>query len=150
MVSVIAKLEDFISRLEYVRKVGPDQYYARCPAHDSHSTKLSIGLGRDRDRIVMKCWTRECSAKSIMESVGLSENDMWPDDPHKHVTGYRKPRNWVPEDDEFIVRIGLDQPRNQFTKQEWEKFQAAVKRESRRLQCNALEFYKNNTWSREA
>ena len=56
----------------------------------------------------------------------------------------------MPEDDEFIVRIGLDQPRNQFSKQDWEKFQAAVKRESRRLNCNALEFYKKNAWSREA
>ena len=85
-----------------------------------------------------------------MESVGMSENDLFPDDPYTHREGFRRPKNWVPEDDEFIVRIGLDQPRNDFTKQDWEKFQAAVKRESRRLDCNALEFYKNNTWSREA
>lgn len=79
----------------------------------------------------------------------MSENDLFPDDPYTHRKGFRSPKNWVPEDDEFIVRIGLDQPRNQFTKQDWEKFQAAVKRESRRLGLNALEFYKTHAWSRE-
>ena len=144
------RLTDFLSRLEYVRTVGQDKYMARCPAHDSKSAKLSIGIGRHGDRIVMNCLTRGCPAKEIMASVGLTESDMWPDDPHRHVTGYRKPRNWVPEDDEFIVRIGLDQPRSSFSKKDWETFQAAVKRESRRLNCNALEFYKKNAWSRQA
>lgn len=148
--SITQKLENFLSRLEYVRRTGTDKYYARCPAHDSKSVKLSVGLGRDKDRIVMKCWTRDCSAKQIMESVGLTENDMWPEDPHRHVTGYRKPKSWVPEDDEFVVRIGLDAPKESMSKKDWERFQDAVKRESRRLNCNALEFYKNNTWSREA
>lgn len=143
------KLEMFISRLEYARRVGQDKYMARCPAHNGDSVKLSVGLGRNGDRIVMNCLTRGCAAKEIMQAVGLTECDMFPDNPHEHVRGYRTAKNWVPEDDEFIVRIGLDQPRGQFTKKDWEKFQAAVKRESRRLQCNALEFYKNNTWSRE-
>ena len=148
--SITQRLENFLSRLEYVRRAGADQYYARCPAHDSKSVKLSVGLGRDKDRIVMKCWTRGCSAKQIMESVGLTENDMWPEDPHRHVTGYRKPKNWVPEDDEFVVRIGLDAPKESMSKKDWERFQDAVKRESRRLDCNALEFYRENAWSRKA
>ena len=74
----------------------------------------------------------------------------WTDDICTIATRRRDEMAWVPEDDEFIVRIGLDQPRSQFSKHDWEKFQAAVKRESRRLECNALEFYKNNAWSREA
>lgn len=147
---IIQRLNDFLSRLEYVRTVGQHKYMARCPAHDSKSTKLSIGIGRHGDRIVMNCLTRGCAAKEIMSSVGLTESDMWPDNPHDHVRGFRRHKNWVPEDDEFIVRIGLDQPKEKFTKKDWESFQAAVKRESKRLGCNALEFYRKNTWSRQA
>jgi len=149
-VDIREKLELFVSRLEYVRKRGNDKYSARCPAHNGDSVKLNVGLGSNGDRLVMNCLTRGCGAKAIMESVGLRECDMWPDKPYDHVRGYRTAKNWVPEDDEFIVRIGLDQPRENFNKKDWEKFQGAVKRESRRLQCNAIEFYKKNTWSRQA
>ena len=144
------KLEVVLSRLEYVRKVGGDQYMARCPAHNSNSVKLSVGLGDNGDRVVVNCFTRGCSYEAIMGSIGLKDFDMFPDDPHRHVRGYRSTKNWVPEDDEFIVRIGLDQPRDKFNKKDWEKFQGAVKRETRRLGCNAIEFYTENTWSREA
>ena len=144
------KLELFVSRLEYVRKTGNDKYRARCPAHNSNSAKLDIKIGQNGDRIIMICRSRRCSPIDIVESVGLKAYDLRPDDPHSHVRGFRRQGNWVPDDDEFIVRIGLDQPREQFNKKDWEKFQGAVKRESRRLQCNALEFYKENTWSRKA
>ena len=143
------KLEEFVSKLEYARSTGDNKYRARCPAHNDKSPSLDIQIGRT-GAIIMICRSHGCAPKDIMESVGMSENDLFPDDPYTHREGFRRPKNWVPEDDEFIVRIGLDQPRNQFSKQDWEKFQGAVKRESRRLNCNALEFYKNNTWSREA
>ena len=143
------KLEEFVSKLEYARSTGDSKYRARCPAHNDKSPSLDIKIGHT-GAIIMICRSHGCAPKDIMESVGMSENDMFPDDPHTHREGFRRHKHWVPEDDEFIVRIGLDQPRNQFSKQDWEKFQAAVKRESRRLNCNALEFYKNNAWSREA
>ena len=143
------KLELFVSRLEYVRKTGNDKYRARCPAHNSNSAKLDIKIGNNNS-IIMICRTRGCEPKHIMEAVGLTESDMWPEDPHSHRQGFRRHKNWVPDDDEFIVRIGLDQPRDKFNKKDWEKFQGAVKRETRRLGCNAIEFYAKNTWSRQA
>lgn len=148
--SIRDKLEQLVSRLDYARQTGTDKYRARCPAHDSNSAKLDIAIGQNGDRIIMICRTRGCAPRDIMDAVGLSESDMFPDDPHAHVRGFRKNKDWVPEDDEFIVRIGLDQPRNKFNKKDWEEFQAAVKRESKRLECNAIEFYTNNTWSRQA
>ena len=146
---ILENLNQFVSRLEYCRATGADKYRARCPAHNDKSPSLDIQIGRT-GAIIMICRSHGCTPKDIMESVGMSENDLFPDDPYTHREGFRRPKNWVPEDDEFIVRIGLDQPRSQFSKQDWEKFQAAVKRESRRLECNALEFYKTHAWSREA
>ena len=147
--SVLRKLEAFVSKLEYARSTGEHKYRARCPAHNDKSPSLDIQIGRT-GAIIMICRSHGCAPKDIMESVGMSETDLFPEDPHTHREGFRRPKNWVPEDDEFIVRIGLDQPRSQFTKQDWEKSLAALKRESRRLECNPLEFYKKNAWSREA
>ena len=73
-------------------------------------------------------------------------------------TGSSSPSTWIGSETGKGSKPGKNskrpgtarRPGNQFSKQDWEKFQAAVKRESRRLNCNALEFYKKNAWSREA
>ena len=69
-------LQDFLSRLDGVRGHG-DKFMARCPAHDDHDPSLSITQGED-GRILLHCFAG-CSTKSILDSLGLSLRDLFPE-----------------------------------------------------------------------
>lgn len=56
----------------------------RCPSHDGYDFNLAL---RDTARKVqMTCFSHGCSAKSILESVGLSMSDMYYDKCKKYDT----------------------------------------------------------------
>lgn len=52
-------------------------FYANCPAHGGDSHKLHICEGGD-GRVLLKCFSHECSAKDICESIGLGLRDLFP------------------------------------------------------------------------
>ncbi len=68
--------DDFISRLEGVKRTGKDSAIARCPAHQDKSPSLTI---RDvSDRLLIHCFAG-CDSYSVMSAVGLELSDLFPE-----------------------------------------------------------------------
>lgn len=67
----------FLQRFDSVKqtKKGAD---VRCPAHAD--TKPSLGIAEGHDgRILLNCWAG-CSPQAILDAMGLSWSDLFPDD----------------------------------------------------------------------
>jgi len=67
-----------LGRLEGVRKTGPDKFMARCPAHNDQSPSLSIRETED-GKILLYCFPG-CSAQDVLDAIGLTFEDLYPDD----------------------------------------------------------------------
>jgi hypothetical protein len=67
---------EFVARLEHVTKT-PRGWTGRCPAHEDHKNSLSVDEGEDR-RVLVKCFAG-CTALAIVEAMGLSMSDLFPD-----------------------------------------------------------------------
>lgn len=79
-----------LDRLEGVRQCGPDNWRARCPAHEGKSLTLSIrqhGNGAG-----LRCFA-ECSTGEILDAIGLSAAELFDDNEHRYYQpGDRNPR----------------------------------------------------------
>lgn len=69
-------INKIINAISNVRRVGPDQYEACCPAHDDDRASLSIADGQD-GTVALYCHAG-CSTEAIIESVGLKMSDLFP------------------------------------------------------------------------
>ena len=78
-----------LSLLSKVRKMGPDRWMACCPAHNDKSPSLSIRETSD-GRVLLHCWTG-CGANEILEAVGLTFDDLFPDRLTDHAPRERQP-----------------------------------------------------------
>lgn len=65
-----------LSRLDSVRRIGPDRWRARCPAHDDRHPSLSIRECTD-GKVLLKCWAG-CTVHEIVTAVGLRLDDLFP------------------------------------------------------------------------
>jgi hypothetical protein len=70
-------VEILLNQLEKVRKTGASKWLACCPSHDDNDPSLSVTELPD-GRILVYCFTG-CSASAVVESVGLSLADLYPD-----------------------------------------------------------------------
>jgi hypothetical protein len=77
----IAKL---LPRLKNVQDKGAGRYMACCPAHDDRSPSLSIKECDDR-RLLIHCFAG-CPAADVLEAVGLSMGDLFPESMRSHHT----------------------------------------------------------------
>ena len=68
-------IHEFLSKLSGVKKAGVN-WQARCPAHDDRQASLGVSTGDD-GRILIKCFAG-CTAKSVVESLGLTLKDLFP------------------------------------------------------------------------
>ena len=68
---------EFIARFPKARKTGAGKYISPCPAHQDRSPSLSIGISPD-GRILVHCHAG-CEALSVVEAVGLTLSDLFPD-----------------------------------------------------------------------
>lgn len=75
-------VETLLSRLDHVKQTGAGRWLARCPAHDDKSPSLSI-RETDDGRILVHCFTG-CDVNSIVQAVGLTLGDLFPDRPIDH------------------------------------------------------------------
>ena len=81
------QFEEFLSRLDGVKKTGPTQYMACCPVKSAHkhgdrSPSLSVGKGNNGS-IVFYC-QGGCSQESVLQALGLSMKDLFPDGDRPH------------------------------------------------------------------
>lgn len=78
----MAPLEMLLNKLAKVRRTKANCYSALCPAHDDKRPSLSI-RERDDGVLLLKCW-HGCSAPEIVEALGLTMQDLYPDRPDEH------------------------------------------------------------------
>lgn len=69
-------LDKVLSRLPDHRKDG-NGFKAKCPTHDDQNPSLSIGSGED-GKVLVKCWAG-CPTEAIVESLGLTMQDLFDD-----------------------------------------------------------------------
>lgn len=70
-------VENLLSRLEKVKRVGNGVWQACCPAHDDRSPSLRIRECED-GKILLKCFA-ECGAADILGAVGLEFDALFPE-----------------------------------------------------------------------
>ena len=63
-----------IADLLEAKKIKPNSWIARCPAHDDHTPSLAITA--TRDRTLVHCWAG-CGFTDIVRSAGLEPRDMF-------------------------------------------------------------------------
>ncbi len=69
------------NRLDGCRETGSGKYIAKCPAHLDKSPSLSI-TETTEGKVLIHCFAG-CDSLDVLEAVGLSFNDLYPDDPYK-------------------------------------------------------------------
>ena len=81
--------ENILSRLEKVRKTGPNTYRARCPGHASTGLTLSIRT-EDDGRTLLKCFAG-CDFEAILGAIGVGLDEAFPPKPIEHARPIRRP-----------------------------------------------------------
>jgi hypothetical protein len=69
-------LTDLTGQLAGVKKVGDQQWQARCPAHDDSNPSLSVSIGGD-GTILLKCHAG-CTLKDICRALKIEVKDLFP------------------------------------------------------------------------
>jgi hypothetical protein len=77
---------NILDQLDGVRDDGNGKYMAKCPAHDDSSPSLKVTFCDDRTLI--HCFAG-CSVEKVLESLGLTFSDLFPDSVRPQT---RKPR----------------------------------------------------------
>ncbi len=81
-----------LSRLEAVKRTGPDRWIGRCPAHEDRSPSLAV-RELDDGRVLVHCFAG-CSVGAILDAAGLGFHALFPDEPIRH--GKRVRRSFSP------------------------------------------------------
>ena len=74
--TIDSPVQRVLDRLVTWRKVGDNQYQARCPAHNDREPSLSISAGRD-GRAILHCHAG-CTFDAIVSALGLQTRDLFP------------------------------------------------------------------------
>jgi len=74
---VMSPIDNLLSRLDRVNKVSGG-WRSRCPSHQSKSLSLAISEVDD-GRVLLKCFAG-CEALAILQSIGLTLSDLFPND----------------------------------------------------------------------
>lgn len=72
------RIDEFVSRLHKARRTSKNSWMACCPAHDDKNPSMTVSEGSD-GRILVHCFSHECSITDIVEAVGLKVSDLMPE-----------------------------------------------------------------------
>lgn len=78
-------VEILLSRLSKVRKTGSGQWLACCPAHADRTPSLAI-RETDDGLVLLHCFGG-CDVESVLDSVGMKFDDLYPE----KSPGHRRP-----------------------------------------------------------
>ena len=70
-------VDSILSRIQRVKKTGPNRWLACCPAHGDKSPSLSIRQ-TDQGVTLLHCFAG-CTANEVMASIGLRLSDLYPE-----------------------------------------------------------------------
>lgn len=79
-----------LSKLDKVQGKGNGQYRACCPSHGSTGRTLSLLFNSD-GRILIHCHAG-CEASEVLESIGLSLSDLYPEGAIRDFMASAKPK----------------------------------------------------------
>ena len=82
-------VDEFLSRLEKVRRTGNGTWLACCPAHQDKTPSMSV-REMDDGRILAYCFAM-CGIEEILGAVGLDFDALFPDKPIDHARPLRRP-----------------------------------------------------------
>ena len=82
-------VDNFLSKLDGVRRTGAGKWLARCPAHADRSPSLSVAEGDD-GRVLVHCFAG-CSVHEIVSAVGMDIDDLFPPRDIQHGKPERRP-----------------------------------------------------------
>jgi hypothetical protein len=94
--------EDFVSRLQGVRRTGQHSWMARCPAHEDKSPSLTVSE-KEPEKILAYCHA-QCGIEAITGALGLEVADLFP----PQLTEYR-PRDRRPFPAADVLRALADE-----------------------------------------
>jgi hypothetical protein len=81
-------IEAIVSRLDKAKRMGPDEWIARCPAHADRSPSLAI---RDNGgKILLHCHAG-CEASAVLAAIGLSFDDLFEGPLAQHAPSLKRP-----------------------------------------------------------
>ena len=80
-------LDDLSNQLEKSKRTG-DKVIARCPAHEDTNPSLSATIGRDGDRVILKCFAG-CTTEDVTAALGWTMGDLF-------VSDGNRPPSWAP------------------------------------------------------
>ena len=72
-------LDEVASRFQKATKTAKG-YKACCSAHPDNNPSMTIEIG-DTGKILFTCFSKKCHYEAIMNAVGLTKDDCWPDKP---------------------------------------------------------------------
>lgn len=81
--------DSLLTKLDGVRRAGPDRWIARCPGHDDRSPSMSIREMSD-GRVLVKCFAG-CSFGEIVAAAGVEISELFPPRPIEHAKTERRP-----------------------------------------------------------
>jgi hypothetical protein len=71
-------IEDFITRLDRVRRTGEGKFVALCPAHQEKTPSLQIRL--EGHRIMVHCFGCGAGGEEVCRALGLRLSDLFTDE----------------------------------------------------------------------
>lgn len=72
----MSSLESLVARLQKAKRTGSDRWMASCPSHPDKTASLALRELPD-GRILLHCFAG-CGIEEILESIGLTVNDLFP------------------------------------------------------------------------
>lgn len=72
------QVENFLSRLQKVKATSKGSWVACCPAHQDKNPSMTVTEGND-GRVLVHCFSQQCSIEDIANAVGLSVSDLMPE-----------------------------------------------------------------------
>ena len=69
--------DDFVSRLNKVKRTGPGRWIASCPAHADNHPSLNVSTGDD-GKILFICRSG-CDQDAVIGAMGLQFRDLYPE-----------------------------------------------------------------------
>ena len=97
--------EALLSRLDGVKRTGPDRWSGRCPAHDDNSPSLSV-RETEEGRLLVRCFAG-CTFENIIAAAGVDVSAMFPPRPPRPEGYGPERRPFLPSDVFEVARIDV-------------------------------------------
>jgi hypothetical protein len=69
--------DEFVSRLQNVKRTGPGRWVASCPAHEDRHPSMNVSTGDD-GKILFICRSG-CDQEAVIGAMGLQFRDLYPE-----------------------------------------------------------------------